>query len=81
LITDRHFIFGKSIKRITMVRVITQETFDSVVKENIEDLEMSPEEAVEDAVKQFQAQVRFSIQFSNKKAIQTQFTFALRECH
>jgi hypothetical protein len=41
-----------------MVRVITQETFDSVVKENIEDLELSPEEAIEDAVKQFQAQVQ-----------------------
>ena len=41
-----------------MVRVITQDTFDAVVKENIEDLEMGRKEAVEDAKKQFEAQVR-----------------------
>ena len=41
-----------------MVRVITQDTFDSVVKENIEDLEMGRKEAVEDAREQFVAQVR-----------------------
>ncbi|KAF4525036.1 hypothetical protein B566_EDAN001949 [Ephemera danica] len=39
-----------------MVRVITQETFDNVVKENEDDLEMSHEEAVQDAIKQFEAQ-------------------------
>ncbi|KAJ9600724.1 hypothetical protein L9F63_026140 [Diploptera punctata] len=38
-----------------MVRVITQETFNEVVKENLE-LDMSPEEAIEDAVEQFEAQ-------------------------
>jgi hypothetical protein len=37
-------------------RRITQETFDEVVKENIEDLEMDMEEAYEDAVQQFQTQ-------------------------
>jgi hypothetical protein len=36
---------------------ITQETFDAAVAENIELLEMSPEEAVAEAVKQFEAQV------------------------
>ena len=41
-----------------MVRVITQDTFDAVVKENMEDLEMGRKEAVEDARKQFAAQVR-----------------------
>ena len=41
-----------------MVRVITQDTFDAVVKENIEDLEMGRKEAVEHARKQFEAQVR-----------------------
>lgn len=40
-----------------MVRVIKQETYDEVVKENIEELEMSPEDAIEDAIKQFEAQV------------------------
>eukprot|EP00051_Salpingoeca_urceolata_P008003 m.102664 g.102664 ORF g.102664 m.102664 type:complete len:540 (-) comp15521_c1_seq3:108-1727(-) len=39
-----------------MARRITQETFDEAVKENIEDLEMEPEEAVEDAVTQFESQ-------------------------
>ncbi len=39
-----------------MVRVISQETFDSVVKEN-EDLGMDKQEAVQDAKEQFKAQV------------------------
>lgn len=43
-----------------MVRVISQETFDSVVKENVEELNMSLEEAVNDAKTQFEAQVCFS---------------------
>ena len=41
-----------------MVRVISQETFDAVVKENVEDLEMSQDEAVKEAKEQFKAQVR-----------------------
>ena len=40
-----------------MAKQISQETFDSVVKENMEDLEMSAEDAIEDAVKQFECQV------------------------
>lgn len=40
-----------------MVRVIKQETYDEIVKENMEELDMSPEEAVQDAIKQFEAQV------------------------
>lgn len=43
-----------------MVRVINQETFDDVVKENIEEFEMTVEEAVQEAVQQFEAQVVFS---------------------
>ncbi|CAH2986913.1 unnamed protein product [Chilo suppressalis] len=39
-----------------MVRVITQETFDEVVKENIDEFDMSPEEAIKEATAQFQAQ-------------------------
>ncbi|XP_053620040.1 armadillo repeat-containing protein 6 homolog [Plodia interpunctella] len=39
-----------------MVRVITQETYDEVVQENMEEFEMSPEEAVREAIAQFQAQ-------------------------
>ena len=41
-----------------MVRVINQETFDSVVKENMEEFDMSKEEAVKEAKEQFEAQVR-----------------------
>jgi len=37
-------------------RKITQESFDEVVKENMEEFGMSPAEAVEDAVSQFEAQ-------------------------
>jgi hypothetical protein len=40
-----------------MVKVITQETFDAVVKENVEEFEMELEEARKDAIKQFVAQV------------------------
>jgi hypothetical protein len=40
-----------------MAKRITQETFDAVVKENIDDFEMDEEEAMEDAVKQFESQV------------------------
>lgn len=47
-----------------MVRVITQETYDEVVKENIEEFDMSPEEAIKEAVAQFEAQV--SLTFCQK---------------
>lgn len=40
-----------------MVRVINQETFDSIVKENVDDFGMAIEEAIEDAIKQLEAQV------------------------
>lgn len=35
---------------------ITQETFDAAVLENIEEFEMEPEEAVREAVEQFESQ-------------------------
>lgn len=41
-----------------MAKVITQATFDDVVKENMVEFEMSAEEAVSDAVEQFHSQVR-----------------------
>ena len=37
-------------------KFISQETFDMVVQENIEDFEMEPEEAVQDAIEQFESQ-------------------------
>lgn len=39
-----------------MAKVITQSTFDDVVRENMVEFEMSAEEAVSDAVEQFQSQ-------------------------
>ncbi|XP_063238491.1 armadillo repeat-containing protein 6 homolog [Bacillus rossius redtenbacheri] len=39
-----------------MPRVIGQETFDEVVRENINEFSMSPEDAVKDAILQFEAQ-------------------------
>jgi len=39
-----------------MVKVISQETFDAVVKENMEDLGMDKVEAIKEAKEQFQAQ-------------------------
>lgn len=37
-----------------MVRVITQETFDAVVKENIEEFGLEKEEAIKEAITQFE---------------------------
>lgn len=39
-----------------MAKVISQETFDDVVKENIVEFSMSPEEAKKETVSQFEAQ-------------------------
>jgi len=40
-----------------MAKQVTQETFDAAVLENIELLEMNPEDALQEAVQQFEAQV------------------------
>lgn len=37
-------------------RRITQETFDAVVRENMEEFEMEPDEALSEAVQQFESQ-------------------------
>lgn len=42
-----------------MAKFITQETFDEVVKENIEDFGMDKEAAVADAIAQFKSQGRY----------------------
>jgi len=44
----------------SMSKHITQETFDAAVLENVELLEMSPEDAVLEAVQQFEAQVQLN---------------------
>jgi hypothetical protein len=47
-------------KKVTVTfatpKKISQETFDNVVKENMDEFEMSIEEAIEDAIKQFESQ-------------------------
>ena len=55
-----------------MVRVITQETFNSVVKENMEEFEMGKEEAIKEAKDQFETQVctligKYKIKLTNWK--------------
>ena len=40
-----------------MAKVISQETFDAVVKENMDEFEMDVEEAISEAVTQFESQV------------------------
>ena len=43
-----------------MVKVISQETFDAVVQENITEFDLSKEEAIKDAISQFESQVGIS---------------------
>ena len=40
-----------------MAKQISQETFDSVVRENMEEFDMPADEAMQEAVTQFEAQV------------------------
>ena len=40
-----------------MLKVISQETFDAVVKENVDEFGLDLEEARKDAIQQFKAQV------------------------
>ena len=61
---------------------ITQETFDAAVIENIEVLEMSPNEAVAEAIQQFEAQVMilyFCVEFCVHAC--TRFTFSQNPLH
>ena len=43
---------------IKMDKMITQQTFDDVVRENMTEFDMSAEEALTDAVEQFESQVK-----------------------
>lgn len=40
-----------------MAKVISQDTFDDVVQENVVEFSMTPTEAKEETIKQFEAQV------------------------
>lgn len=41
-----------------MAKVVSQETFDSVVLENVVEFDMDIEDAINDAIKEFESQVR-----------------------
>lgn len=56
-----------------MARMITQETFNEVVRENMEEFDMSQEEAIAEARKQFQAQVCYHSSFFCFFRLQTFF--------
>ena len=43
---------------LIMVKVVTQETFDEYVRENMEEFDMSKEEAIQEAKDQLLTQVR-----------------------
>ena len=43
---------------LNMVKVVTQETFDEYVRENMEEFDMSKEEAIQEAKDQLLTQVR-----------------------
>lgn len=46
-----------------MALQVTQETFDDAVKENIQEFEMTVEEAITDATQQFESQASFFLYF------------------
>ena len=50
-----------------MAKQITQLTFDDVVKENIQEFDMTVEDAIGDAVQQFESQVRLWVFCKIKK--------------
>ena len=58
-----------------MVRVVSQETYDEVVQENIDEFSMSPEEAIAEAVKEFEAQVRLTFLYVDRYPSSSMFPF------
>ena len=48
---------GVYFTQMAMAKQVSQETFDNVVKENMQEFDMSAEEAVNDATQQFESQV------------------------
>lgn len=49
-------------------RRITQETFDAVVKENIEEFDMEGSEALKEAIEQFESQGEYTVTFTQDSA-------------
>lgn len=50
-----------------MTLQITQETFDNTVRENVDEFEMSLEEAIKETIEQFKTQVNYFFTLSNTK--------------
>lgn len=50
-----------------MAKIISQQTYDDVIKENIIEFSMDVDEAREETIKQFQAQVIFKFRFNAKE--------------
>lgn len=48
-----------AVENPKMAKVVTQETYDEIIKENIIEFSMSVEEAREETIKQLEAQVLF----------------------
>ena len=53
-------------RSIAMAKQISQETFDSVVRENMEEFDMPADEAMQEAVTQFEAQVNQLVYSNNR---------------
>lgn len=52
-----------------MAKIISQETYDDVIKENIIEFSMTVDEARKETIEQFQAQVIFQLRFNEIKVL------------
>lgn len=52
-----------------MAKIISQETYDDVIKENIIEFSMTVDEARKETIEQFQAQVIFQLRFIEIKVL------------
>lgn len=58
-------------------RRITQETFDAAVRENMEEFEMAADEALKEAVEQFESQGNRRITIHTRDRFASVFTIAM----
>jgi hypothetical protein len=52
----RRVVQTGDMRAITLIKQISQSTFDEAVRENIEEFGMDRQEAIDEAIKQFEAQ-------------------------
>jgi len=60
--------------------MISQQTFDDAVKENVEEFSMSTDEAIQDAIQQFESQVILIILITNLKLRFTRLLIGFTGC-